>query len=184
MHASQRQPSRARWKLAGFWDTDLWLGTPISVQPQPYWISPWKCLFLSLSHQDASLPLISSLFIKGSPWGVTSRSQAGRAIEAVGKGKGRGWNIQQLQNYFLHLWSWWHKMAYESRIDPSVLHDCHWETSIQFPFFSSIWLTPTTEPERTHQVCRDCSRLLRILILCKLSSVPDFAATPPFSFGY
>lgn len=80
-----QQPSRYMWasgsrtepdgswprervqNTAGFGTPTSWLGTPISVRPQPYWIPPWKCLFLSPSHGDTSRPLISSLFIKEFP---------------------------------------------------------------------------------------------------------------------
>lgn len=71
LHGSQWQAGRARRKLAawvsaahrGFQGTYLWLGTPISVRPQPYWISPWKCLFLSPSPPKTHLALLSHHYL-------------------------------------------------------------------------------------------------------------------------
>lgn len=53
MYVNKKQPNRARWKRAtdvtgvqpGSRDTDHWLGTPIIVQPRPYWISPGNVYF-------------------------------------------------------------------------------------------------------------------------------------------
>ena len=90
MHMSQAQPDVARWKEAteatGLQvesrDTDHWLGTPIIVQPQPYWISPGN-VFLSLPRCEVALLLISLLFIKGAPEESkrTVRTECGLVVE-------------------------------------------------------------------------------------------------------
>lgn len=174
LHASQRQPGGARWKLAarvsaahgGFRDTYLWLGTPISVRPQPYWIPPWKCLFLSPSHQDASRPLISSLFIKESPeetppglWleGPWSRQREECGVAAT------------LFSSLVALMAWNGVRLFP----PQCCVIAETESAIQFPsifFFSSIWLTPTAEPRKAHQVGTDCRAVFGNPIVCKLHS--------------
>lgn len=164
---------------AGFGTHTSGWGTPISVRPQPYWISPWKCLFLSPSHLDTSRPLISSLFIKESPEETPPGLWLEGPCSQEGKAEGK---IRSRRNIIFFTCGpeslkWCENL-------PSVLRDCHTESAIQFPFFSSIWLTPAAEPQRTHQVGSDCYAFFLGIPSCANSTAMRYCFCSVTSFFF